>query len=128
MFELSRIVLQGSVLGPIKCSVQMDTIGRESLRTGIGIYKYKDTVDIPSLAMIDDIMAISTCGDDSIELNAIINAKIEAKKLRLSGDKCYKIHICKKTNECSQVLKVHDGTMKTVRQATSWVMLYVKMA
>ena len=25
MFELSRIVLQGSVLGPIKCSVQMDT-------------------------------------------------------------------------------------------------------
>ena len=118
MFELSRIVLQGSVLGPIKCSVQMDTIGRESLRTGLGIYKYKDTVDIPSLAMIDDIMAISACGDDTIELNAIINAKIEAKKLRLSEDKCYKIHICKKTNECSQNLKVHDGTMKTVKQAT----------
>ena len=106
------------MLGPIKCSVQMDAIGRESLRTGLGIYKYKDTVDIPSLAMIDDIMAISACGDDTIELNAIINAKIEAKKLRLSEDKCYKIHICKKTNECSQNLKVHDGTMKTVKQAT----------
>ena len=40
MFELSRIVLQGSVFGPIKCSVQMDTIGREALRTGFGIFKF----------------------------------------------------------------------------------------
>ena len=34
MFELSRIVLQGSVFGPIKCSVQMDTLGRQALQTG----------------------------------------------------------------------------------------------
>ena len=118
MFELSRIVLQGSVLGPIKCSAQMDTIGREALRTGVGIYKYKDIVDIPSLAMIDDIIGISCCGDDTIELNAIINTKIECKKLRLSEDKCYKMHICKKTSECSQALKVHDKPMKTVKEAT----------
>ena len=39
MFELGRIVLQGSVFGPIKCSAQMDTIGRESLQTGKGIFK-----------------------------------------------------------------------------------------
>ena len=118
MFELSRLVLQGSVFGPVKCSVQMDTIGKESLRTGYGIYKYKNTVDIPSLAMIDDVIGMSSCGDDSIELNAMINAKIEIKKLRLSEDKCYKIHICKKTEECSHVLKVHDKPLKTVKQAT----------
>ena len=35
MFELQRIILQGSVFGPIKCSVQMDTLGKESLRTGL---------------------------------------------------------------------------------------------
>jgi hypothetical protein len=118
MFELSRIVLQGSVFGPIKCSVQMDTIGREALRTGFGIFKYKDVVDIPSLAMIDDILGMSSCGDASIELNAIINAKIESKKLRFSEDKCYKIHICKKTAECTQILKVHEHDMKLVKQAT----------
>ena len=118
MFQLSRLVLQGSVFGPIKCSVQMDTIGKESLRTGLGIYKYKNTVDIPSLAMIDDVIGMSACGDDSLQLNSIINAKIEMKKLRLSGDKCYKIHICKRTDACSQVLKVHDKPMKTVKQAT----------
>jgi hypothetical protein len=53
--------------------------------------------------MIDDVIGLSACGDDSIELNSIINAKIEMKKLRLSEEKCYKIHICKKTDECSQM-------------------------
>ena len=95
-FELERIVLQGSVFGPIKCSVQMDTIGREALQTGNGIYKYKGTIDVPAMAMIDDLLGMATCGDKSIELNSIINAKVESKNLRLSEDKCYKIHICKK--------------------------------
>ena len=118
MFELNRIVLQGSVFGPIKCSVQMDTLGRDSLKTGLGIFKYKNSVDVPALAMIDDVMGMAICGDQSIELNAIINSKMESKKLRLSHDKCYKIHICKKSDTCSQVLRVHDNEMKTVSQAT----------
>ena len=75
----------------------MDTLGREALQTGAGIFKYKGVVDVPSLAMIDDVLGMSACGDDSIQLNAIINAKIENKKLRLSEEKCYKIHMCKKT-------------------------------
>ena len=118
MFKMERIILQGSVFGPIKCSVQMDTLGRESLRTGSGIFKYKQTVDVPSLAMIDDILGLSSCGDESIELNALVNAKMENKKLRLSEDKCFKIHICKKDEQCTQVLRVHDNKMKNVSQAT----------
>ena len=74
MFNLSRIVLQGSVFGPLKCSVQMDTIGREFLRTGFGIFKYKDAVDIPSLAMIDDILGMNFCGDASIEFFSFLSA------------------------------------------------------
>ena len=58
MFELERIVLQGSVFGPIKCSVQMDTLGREALLSGCGIFKYKGVIDVPSLAMIDDVMGL----------------------------------------------------------------------
>ena len=112
MFELGRIVLQGSVFGPIKCSVQMDTLGKESLQTGQGIFKYKDTINIPSLAMIDDVMGMSLCGDASIELNALVNSKMESKKLRLSQEKCFKVHICKKKEKCSQVLKVHQLDMK----------------
>ena len=117
-FELERIVLQGSVFGPIKCSVQMDTLGREALQSGVGLFKYKSTIDVPALAMIDDVLGMACCGDKSVELNAIINAKMETRKLRLSDDKCFKIHICKTSTKCTQVLKVHDLNMKTVSQAT----------
>ena len=117
-FELSRIVLQGSVFGPIKCAVQMDTIGSQALQTGFGIFKYKSTVDVPGLAMIDDVMGMASCGDDSIEMNSIINSKMEIKKLRLSEKKCYKIHISKTQGNCTQILKVHDNEMKAVSQAT----------
>ena len=118
MFELQKIVLQGSVFGPIKCSVQMDTLGKDALQTGHGIFKYKNAVDVPSLAMIDDVMGMSTCGDASLELNAIINAKMESKKLRLSKDKCCKIHICRKAEQCTQTLKVHNENMKNASQLT----------
>ena len=118
MFELARIVLQGSVFGPIKCAVQMDTLGRQSLQTGCGIFRYKDTIDVPALAMIDDVMGMALCGDDSIELNALINSKMESKKLRLGEDKCFKIHVCKSDKKCTQVLKVHESEMKSATQAT----------
>ena len=73
----------------------MDTLGREALLTRIGWYKYKNAVDVLALAMIDDVLGMATCGDQSIELNAIINSKMETRKGRLSDDKCFKIHICK---------------------------------
>ena len=40
----------------------MDTLGRESLQTGQGIFKYKDTINVPNLAMIDDGMGMYLCG------------------------------------------------------------------
>jgi hypothetical protein len=68
--------------------------------------------------MIDDVLGMAVCGDQSIELNAIINAKMETKKLRLSEDKCFKIHICKGSTECPQSLKVHQSNMKNAALAT----------
>ena len=55
-FELNNIVMQGTVFGPIKCSVQMDTFGRDCLANGDGVYEYKGVVDVPVLAMIDDLI------------------------------------------------------------------------
>jgi hypothetical protein len=40
-FNLKKSVLQGSVFGPIKCSVQIDTHGRDCLSSGDGVYSYK---------------------------------------------------------------------------------------
>ena len=87
-FKLAQLVLQGSVFGPIKCCVQIDTIGRDCLAQDKGLYKYKDIVSIPPLALIDDVVSVNKCSADAIEANAIVNMKIESKKLRLSEDKC----------------------------------------
>ena len=64
------------------------------------------------MCLIDDVMGMASCCDESIELNALINAKMESKKLILSQDK---IQICKSTQNC---LQVHDYNMKTVSQVT----------
>ena len=60
------------------------------------MYEYKQCVSIPPLEMVDDILTISTCGLQAVEMNAALNAMIECKKLRLSFDKSHKMHISKK--------------------------------
>ena len=95
----------------------MDTLGRDCLQTGDGIYSYKNIIDVPPLAMIDDVLGISKCGEKSIELNSIVNVKIESKKLRLSETKCFKIHISKRPKECLIKLKAHQKEMREVSKA-----------
>ena len=116
-FELNKIVMQGTVFAPIKCSIQIDTLGRDCLANGDGIYEYKNIVDVPGLSMIDDLIGITTCSDEAIKLNSIINVKIESKKLRFSDTKCFKLHISKKKSRCSIQLKAHDMDIKEVKSA-----------
>ena len=71
----------------------MDTLGRECLTNGDGIYLYKDIIDIPVLAMIEDVIGVTSCSDEAVKLNSIINVKVESKKLKFSETKCFKIHI-----------------------------------
>ena len=80
-FELNDIEMQGTVLGPIKASVQLDTLGRDCYERQEGLYLYNGCVSVPPLQMIDDVASFSICSTQSIVTNAIINAKIESKKL-----------------------------------------------
>ena len=92
-FTLKKCILQGSVLGPLKCSTTLDTLGRETLSDATEysvVCKYKKAVEIPQLAMMDDILTLSKCGVKSIEMSVVLNAKIEGKKLRLNEGKCHK--------------------------------------
>ena len=117
-FELNKIIMQGTVFAPLKCSIQIDTLGRDCLANGDGLYEYKTVVDVPALSMIDDVVGITPCSDESVKLNSIINVKIESKKLRLSDSKCYKLHISKKKKAgCTVKLLVHDDEMKAVKSA-----------
>ena len=67
--------------------------------------------------MIDDILGVSKCSDGSIELNSIINVKVESKKLRLSQSKCFKLHISKSSKVCPVKLKAHQEEISQAKKA-----------
>ena len=112
--NIQNIVMQGSVWGSLFCTTTMDKLGQISYKDENMIYKYKGLVAVPSICMVDDIMSIQKCSDSG-KTNAVINAFIEMKKLRLSHKKCSRIHIGKHTIECPE-LKVHEHRMKNSSQ------------
>ena len=119
-FSLERLVLQGSVNASLKCSIQMETLNNDCMKMNGGsvLYKYKGLILIPPLEMIDDILMVSKCGPQAVEANAVLNTKIESKKLRLSRDKCYHMHVSNKNTKCDTSLKVHDSVMKKTSTAS----------
>ena len=107
-FILNDIEMQGTVMGPIKASVQLDTLGRDCYERQEGLYWYNGCVAVPPLEMIDDVASFALCSPQSIVTNAIVNAKIESKKLELGPTKCVNLHIGNKEVSCDG-LKVHDN-------------------
>ena len=43
------------------------------------LYKYKDSVGVPALEMVDDIADIQKCGTNAVKANAIVNTFVEHK-------------------------------------------------
>ena len=109
-FILKNIEMQGTVSAPLKCTGQIDSLGRNGYSSQSALYKYNQNCFVPILGMIDDTLGMSACGIDSVELNAFINTTIESKKLYFNTSKCHKIHIGPRKEECP-MLKVHDKTM-----------------
>ena len=113
---LEKLEMQGTVPAPLKASVQLDTLGKECIENNEGLYKYKDCVQITPLIMIDDVLAISKCGNDSVKMNAIIHSKIDTKQLLFGPQKCFKLHIGSKNLNTCPTLKVHGEVMESVNK------------
>ena len=77
--EIENLVMQGETLAPLECSVSVDSFGKECQEEEKYLFYYRDSIGIPSLAMIDDLVCISDCGLESVKLNAFINAKSNSK-------------------------------------------------
>ena len=107
----------------MECSISIDKIGRQCVQRREHLYRYKDKVDIVSLAMVDDLLGIAPCGLESLALNTFINVQIEMKKLRFhtpgkdGKTKCHKIHVGKKNEFCPTLL-VHGTIMPSVESDT----------
>ena len=66
----------------MQCSVQIDSIGRDSLAKDLEPFKYKENIEIPALGMVDDILTIAESGYKTARMNAFITAKIALKKIQ----------------------------------------------
>ena len=84
--------MQGTVWGGLKCTSTMVQLCQQILKHESIMYKYKGEVPVPPLEMLDDVISVVECGSKSVRLNAIVNAFMETKKLKLSADKCSRIH------------------------------------
>ena len=54
---------------------------------------------------------VAECQANSVVMNAIINAKIESKKLELNAKKCVNMHVGQNRQNCPN-LKIHEAKMK----------------
>ena len=91
--DIYNVITQGDNFGPILCSNQVDTFGKECLQEKKYIYNYRGEVEIPPLGMVDDLVCVSECGPSSAMLNGYINCKTNTKKLTFGEDKCKKMHV-----------------------------------
>ena len=109
--------MQGTKFSNIKCSIQMDTLGKECYNSGEGLFIYKNAVYIPPLGMIDDIASFALSGSNAIMTNAIINSKMETKKLEFGSSKCYNIHIGN-LKDTHNMLRVHSDNLNVKEYET----------
>ena len=108
---INNLEMQGTVLAGLKCSISIDTFGKECIENEHDIlYTYKNSVKTPPLSFVDDILGVSECGSKSVKMNAFIQAKIEGKQLQLGHAKCFQLHVGKQTNTCPK-LSVHGKEM-----------------
>ena len=77
-------------------SVQVDTIGQACVQAEYG-YKYKNTLMVSLLGMVDDLISVTEAGYQAQQMNAIINIKTAEKGLQFGVTKCKSMLVGKDT-------------------------------
>ena len=84
---IENSVLQGETLGSLLASVQVDSIAQECEKLGYG-YKYKNTLKVGILGLVDDTIAITEAGHKAQVMNTFLNTKTAEKNLQFGVNKC----------------------------------------
>ena len=85
--SIKNSVLQGDTWSSIMASVQVDAICKDVEKAGLG-FRYKNSLEISALALVDDIICVTEAGFKAAEMNAVINAKTAEKYLQFGILKC----------------------------------------
>ena len=111
--DINKIVMQGENLAPLECSVQVDTIGKECMVENKNLFFYRESIPVPPLSMVDDLICVSNCGVNSQIMNSFINVKSNMKKLQFGEQKCNRIHVGKDKTVCPPIV-IDKWTTKKV--------------
>ena len=97
--NMPRIMMQGVSWGSMQCSNSIAKIGKRCEEERENLDTHKNLVKLPVPSMVDDMLAVSTCGHESLSTNTHINAQIELEKLRFHAPdaqgktKCHNLHV-----------------------------------
>ena len=92
--SIKNSVLQGDTWSSIMASVQVDAICKDVEKAGLG-FRYKNSLEISALALVDDIICVTEAGFKAAEMNAVINAKTAEKHLQFGILKCKSMYVGK---------------------------------
>ena len=93
--KLEELVMQGSVPGGFICSNQLSKICNR-LYNEHEVYMYMNTVPVPGLCMVDDLVTVTKCQDiKGIVTNVKVDEFVKSKKLecQTGSGKCQWVHI-----------------------------------
>ena len=81
---ISNIIMQGTVWGGMFCTTSMDKLAKLQYENPDMLYRYKGSVGVPVLEMVDDILDVKKCGKNAVTSNALVNTFVEHKKLKMA--------------------------------------------
>ena len=99
--EIQNTILQGENFSSTLCTSTLDVMSREC---PLNLYKYKNSVNIPQMGFLDDIMNVTYCGLHTQQMNDYTNEEIRKRKMHFSEDKCKRMHIGNKVKKCKDIL------------------------
>ena len=132
--NLQKVVMQGSVTGGTFCSNQLAKLCNRTFDEG-DVYMYSNTIPVPALAMVDDIMTVSLCNSvNGIKTNIKTDEFIKSKKLesQVGEGKCQWIHAGK--HKCESSYVANSNTISQCSKykylgdfvSDGWDLLYTK--
>ena len=105
-------VLQGDTWSSLLASVQVDTIAQDCTEAGYG-YRYKDSLPLAILGLVDDTIGITEAGHEAQMMNAFLNVKTAEKRLQFGVTKCKSMLVGKDTENIFNDKLVVDIGLKT---------------
>ena len=101
---IEKTVMQGTVWAGLMCTSTMDKLGKQAYRDPNLMYKYKNSVFVPPLEMVDDVICASKCGSQVVASNTAVTTFVKLKNLELREKKCARLHIGRKQiQKCPEI-------------------------